>query len=277
MRADSVTNISVFGLGEAGSLYAADLVKAGARVRAYDPAGVSTPAGVERFDNPHQAVADAHVVIAFTAAADAAMALAQAIESIPDSAIYVDFSTAAAGLKIELAKRAAQHKLDFADIALLGVVPGNGIHTPALASGTGADQFARMFQSFGSPVSSIGGNAGDAATRKLLRSVFMKGLAATLIEAMRAAEKAGLSAWLWDNVSMEIAAADESLLQRLVSGTAVHARRRHHEMQAAMTLLNELGVEPLMTKATLQNLEEVMANGLPEIPRSNSSKGLSDE
>lgn len=277
MREDTVTNISVFGLGEAGSLFSADLVKAGARVRAYDPAGVTTPEGVERFDNPHQAVADAHVVISLTAAADAAVALEQAIESIPDNAIYADFSTASAGLKIELAERAAQQKLDFADIALLGVVPGNGIRTPGLASGTGADDFAKIFQSFGSPLSSISGNAGDAATRKLLRSVFMKGLAATLIEAMKAAEKAGLSAWLWDNVSMEIAAADELLLRRLVSGTAVHVRRRHHEMQTAVTLLNELGVEPLMTKATLQNLEEVMANGLPEIPRSNSSKGLSDE
>ena len=50
---------TMFGLGEAGSLIATDLVAAGQQVRGYDPADVPTPAGVERCDDPHAAVADA--------------------------------------------------------------------------------------------------------------------------------------------------------------------------------------------------------------------------
>ena len=54
---------TVFGLGEAGGLIAADLAAAGQQVRGYDPADVTTPAGVERCDDPQSAVADAGVVL----------------------------------------------------------------------------------------------------------------------------------------------------------------------------------------------------------------------
>jgi hypothetical protein len=57
----------------------------------------------------------------------------------------------------------------------------------------------------------------------------------------------------------QIAAADEELVRRLVSGTGRHAARRVHEMEAAAELLAELGVEPLMTSATAARLRLVAA------------------
>ena len=75
----------------------------------------------------------------------------------------------------------------------------------------------------GAPVELVGERAGAASTRKLLRSVTMKGLAAVVIEALRAAERAGLSDWLWSDLVAEFEAADEALFERLVHGTGVHA------------------------------------------------------
>ena len=258
--------VGVFGLGEAGSLIAADLVDAGVEVAAYDPADVTTPPGVRRCEAPAEAVADAQAVIALTAASEATTALEQAFDEIPATAVYADFSTAAASLKRELAHRAAQRNLVFADVALLAVVPGNGIRTTALASGDGADRFSELFQPLGMPVSSLGGEAGAAATRKLLRSVFMKGLAGVMIEALEAASAADLDDWLWENLSTEIANADAALLKRLVAGTGPHAKRRLHEMEASAQLLEELGVEPVMTRGTVENLRRVLEHGLPRIP-----------
>ena len=259
-------HIGLFGLGEAGSLIAADLVAAGARVTAYDPADVSTPDGVIRCKTPSPAVADADVVIGLTAAADARDALEQALDDIPQNALYADFSTSAASLKRELAAIAEARHLDFVDVALLAVVPGNGLRTKALASGKGADRFRGIFRQLGMPVDALGGQAGDAATRKLLRSVFMKGLAAVMIEALQAAEKADLADWLWDNLTTEIALADENLVRRLVAGTVPHAQRRLHEMEASVQLLQDLGVEPLMTRGTVENLRRVLKKGLPLVP-----------
>ena len=39
-------------------------------------------------------------------------------------------------------------------------------------------------------------------------------------------------------------------------------------MAAAVDLLDELGVASTMTRATVQNLEAVLADGLPDIPDS---------
>ena len=94
----------------------------------------------------------------------------------------------------------------------------------------------------------------------------MKGLAGVMIEALQAAERVGLSAWLWGNLTSEIAKADEALVHRLVSGTGTHAARRLHEMQASEQLLQELGVEPVMTRGTVENLRRLLDQGLPPIP-----------
>ena len=258
--------MGVFGLGEAGSRIAAGLAQSSIQVSAYDPADVCTPDGVVRCDSPAEAIKDAAVVIALTAATDAMEALDQAFDDIPADAIYADFSTASASLKIDLAARAFQRHIAFVDVALLAVVPGNGLQTAALASGTGADQFVDIFGSLGMPVESLGEKSGDAATRKLLRSVFMKGLAGVMIEALQAADRANLSTWLWSNLTSEIAKADELLVHRLVSGTGSHAERRLHEMKAAAQLLQDLGVEPVMTRGTVENLQRVLEDGLPPIP-----------
>ena len=46
------------------------------------------------------------------------------------------------------------------------------------------------------PVEVLGGEPGAAAARKLLRSVFMKGLAASCVESLRAARAAGCEDWM---------------------------------------------------------------------------------
>jgi 3-hydroxyisobutyrate dehydrogenase-like beta-hydroxyacid dehydrogenase len=254
--------ITVFGLGEAGSLIATDLVAAGAQVHAYDPKPVATPEGVIRHDNPQDAVALSQVVIALTASADACEALNQAFSDIPETAVYADFSTSSADLKQRLAGHCYLRKLAFVDIALMSVVLGKGLNTPALASGDGAERFVRLFSSLGMPVEVISERAGDAATRKLLRSVMMKGLAAVVIEAMEAAHEAGCSEWLWKNMVEEISKANELLLARLVKGTRTHALRRLHEMQASSELVDSLGIDPIMTRAIVANLQKVLEKWL---------------
>lgn len=263
--------IALYGLGEAGSLFAADLVAAGVNVTAYDPAPVATPAGVQRTDDPAVAVRDVDAVLTLVASADARSALAQALGHTPPGTIYADLGTGSAGLKQELGRTAAEHDLMFVDVALMTTVPGKGLRTPAQASGPGADRYAAMLSPLGVPVESIGPDTGLAATRKLLRSVVMKGLAALVIESMLAGEAAGQPEWLWQNLVAEITGAGEPLLSRLVRGTQPHALRRLHEMEASAELLEELGVDPVMTRATVETLRRRAAGTepmphIPEVP-----------
>jgi 3-hydroxyisobutyrate dehydrogenase-like beta-hydroxyacid dehydrogenase len=260
--------VAVFGLGEAGARIAGDLAVAGVDVHAYDPAPVATPGGVTRHGDPDATVAGAGMVLAVTAAADAPTALAQALEAIPRGALYADLATASAGLKQRLAASAAGAGLGFVDVALMAPVPGRGLGTPALASGPAATRFVEAMTAVGMPVEHAGPEAGRAATRKLLRSVVMKGLAALVIESMQAAAAAGLAGETWRNLVTQLTAADEALLRRLVTGTAPHATRRLHEMEAAAELLAELGVDPVMTGATVTHLGLLAGGrtGLPPLP-----------
>jgi 3-hydroxyisobutyrate dehydrogenase-like beta-hydroxyacid dehydrogenase len=260
--------VCVFGLGEAGSLLAADLAAAagtaaaaagGATVAGYDPAPVATPPGVERHDDPRAAANGAGLVLAVTAAADAETALAQALDAIPRGAVYADVATGSAGLKRRLAATASSAGLRFADVALMAPAAGTGLRTPALASGPGARDLVALLGPLGMPVEHAGDEPGAAATRKLLRSVVVKGLTAVVMESLRAAEAAGLADETWDNVVAQLTAADEALIRRLVAGTERHAARRVHEMEAAAELLRELGVEPTMTAATAAHLRAVAA------------------
>ena len=192
---------TVFGLGEAGSLIAADLVAAGQQVRGFDPADVTTPAGVERCDDPQTAVAEAGVVLALTASADAADGPVPGARRDPGFGDLRRLCRPARRWRSGVSPNsAAARDLAFADVALMSIVPGNGLRTPALASGSGAAAFEAVLAPLGMPVEAVGEQAGDAATRKLLRSVVIKGLAALLIEAMHAADAAGFAAETWQNL-----------------------------------------------------------------------------
>lgn len=259
-----MTRFAVFGLGEAGSLIAADLATAGSEVHGFDPADVATPSGVTRHVDPRGAVAGVDVVMSVTAAVDSQRAIAQAWDKIPRGAIYADLSTAPPSLKEDLHDTATLRGLRFVDVALMATVPGRGLATPAFASGVGAVSYAGIVNPLGASVEVIGAEPGQAATRKLLRSVVMKGLGSLMIEATEAAEAAGESEWFWGHIVEIISDADEALLSRLLRGTGTHATRRRQEMEATAQLLEILEVEPTMTRSTAEVLRRVEAHGLPE-------------
>lgn len=269
--------VTIFGLGEAGSLLAADIVAAGADVHAFDPAEVATPPGVTRHDDPADAVQETDLVMAVTAAVDAQGAIAQAWDRLHRGTLYADLSTAPPTLKQDLSDTATLRGLSFADVALLATVPGNGLATPSLVSGSGADRYAEIVNGLGGDVDVIGDTPGDAAARKLLRSVVMKGLAALVIEAVEAAQKLDLDRWLLTHLDQLIEDADGGLLRRLVSGTEIHAERRAIEMESVTALLESVGVEPAMSRATTQVIRRVGRDGAPTPPVATAQSAEEEE
>ncbi|HEX6301061.1 MAG TPA: DUF1932 domain-containing protein [Acidimicrobiia bacterium] len=249
--------VTVFGLGEAGSVIAADLAKTGAAVHGYDPAPVPPPDGVILHSAPGPAVEGSQIVLAITASVDAEEAMTQARDEIEQGTIYADLSTASPALKVNLSETAVHHELDFVDVALMGTVPGSGLATASLASGPGAARYAAVINALGGHVEAIGDRPGDAAARKLLRSVVTKGLTALLIEAMEAAKKHGDAEWLWHHLVELISDADESLLDRFIAGTPEHVHRRITEMEFARELLESLAVPSPMTTATVESLQRI--------------------
>jgi 3-hydroxyisobutyrate dehydrogenase-like beta-hydroxyacid dehydrogenase len=250
----ALRRVAILGVGEAGSSIAADLVAAGLEVAAWDPApGRTFPLAGSAED----AVRGSDAVLSLNTASAALEAARGALPALSAGALYADLNTASPRVKREVADAVEGVGVAFADVALLSAVRGVG--TPALASGSGAERFAELFGPLGMPVEVVEGGAGAAAARKLVRSVFMKGLAAALVESLRAAEAAGCADWLREDLARLL---DEPLLERLVAGSSRHAVRRIVEMEAAAELLDELGVEPRVAQAARGWLEQLAAEGV---------------
>ena len=193
-------------------------------------------------------------MLSANAAGAALGAAADALPGLAAGAVYADLNTASPALKREVAAVVEGRGARFADVALLGPVPARGLGTPALASGSGAQAFADAVGALGMPVTVVSDHAGDAAAMKLVRSVFMKGLAASAVESMQAAEAVGCADWLADEIAAVIG---RPLLDRLLTGTEQHASRRVDEMEAAAELLRELGVEPRIAAASASLLSDM--------------------
>jgi 3-hydroxyisobutyrate dehydrogenase len=245
--------VAILGLGEAGGRYAADLAAAGWQVTGYDPADLATPTSVTRAPSLRDAVADAELVLSLTGAGPAADAARQAAPALPATACYADFNTTAPAVKRAIAATIG----NVADVAVLAPVPRHGAATPLLASGPAAPTVAASFRPLGADVDVLDEPAGAAAARKLLRSVFMKGLAATVLEALTAATAAGCETWLHQQIAAELGPDGPALVDRLITGTHQHAARRIPEVQASRAYLTELNTPTPICDATLEWLTTI--------------------
>ncbi|GAA3582225.1 hypothetical protein GCM10022222_78760 [Amycolatopsis ultiminotia] len=245
--------IAVLGLGEAGSALARDLVTAGAVVRGYDPA-VPRVEGVVATGSEAEAADGAELVLSVNSASAAVDALEAGRTGLREGAAWADLNTASPGTKRTLAGIAAEHGVPFADVAIMAPVPGRGLRVPMLVTGIAAETVAGTLNPLGAAVEVMSGDAGLAAERKLLRSVFFKGMSAAVVEALQAARAAGCEDWLRKIIVDELTAAGAATVDRLVDGSYRHAVRRTTEMAAAAEMLGELDVRADIAAAARDQL-----------------------
>ena len=256
-----MTRITIMGLGEAGSIYARDLAAAGADVRGFDPFRAAVEPGVPRQDDLRAAVRGADLVMSLVGADSATTAAQWAVDAVDGRPVFADLNTADPQTKSAVEAIAAGRGIPTADIAVLAPVPRARLATPLLASGGAADAVAALLAEFGVPVEVLAGPVGDAARRKLLRSVFMKGVAAVIVEALEASRADGLEEWMKAQIAEEFGTPGTDEVDRLLEGTYRHARRREHEMRDVLAMLEASGHPADMTRATVTWFQRIVAEG----------------
>jgi 3-hydroxyisobutyrate dehydrogenase-like beta-hydroxyacid dehydrogenase len=255
--------VAVLGLGEAGSIYASDLRDRGASVIGTDLHLSLVPPHVERAPDIAAAVRGADVVLSLVGASSSASVLDEALPAMQPTSIFADMNTSGPDDKRRLAAVAGERGIPFVDVAIMAPVPRARIDTPLLMSGAGAGRLRPHLDDLGIPVTDVGDEPGAAARLKLLRSVFMKGLAAVVVESVEAADTVGAREWLIDQITSELGASDRGAVQHLIDGTNKHAVRREAEMHDARELLQSLGAAHPMTDATIVWLSAIAARNQP--------------
>jgi len=250
--------VALLGLGEAGSAMARDLLAAGVQVNAYDPDSTRQVPGVSVVSSEAEAVSGAQIVFSVNWSR-VSLSVAQQVQgTLTSEQVYAELNTSSPGKKRAVAQVLGPDAL-IADVALMSPVPGRGIRTPMLVSGPGAERFAALLAPLGGPVTVLEGPVGLAASRKLARSVFFKGLAAAVGEALEAARRMGpeAEAALHADIAQTLTEADARTIDRLQEGSRLHAVRREEEMAAAAEMLRALDLDPLMAEATRAWLERL--------------------
>ena len=165
--------------------------------------------------------------------------------------LYVDVSASTPTTKEAIWEAIKDTGVLFADAAMLGSLPKDKHQVPITASGNGAEKFHELMTPWGMKITLAGEKAGAASAIKLVRSIFMKGIAALMIDTMQAADAYGVSDEIVASLSKSLDGIPfQSHLDRLVTGTALHCTRRAAELKGSVAMQEEAGLNPEMTLAS---------------------------
>lgn len=263
--------VSILGLGEAGRVFSSAFAAAGWDVSAFDPADTPTPAGVIRFDSVGRAVTDTDLVLSLTTAHFAADAATDAGPQLKNDAIFIDLNAASPSRKREVAAALGNETL-MVDGAVLGSVMKFGPKVTVLLAGPRAQRAASLLSQIGAEAVEIGKDIGSASQRKLVRSVFVKSLAALIAESMDAARAFDGEQWIKEQIAEWLTDGDATI-DRLDHTTRLHADRRSHELEDSLGVLAELGITSTVTEGALathlryaRSNPDELATALAEIP-----------
>lgn len=257
--------IAFIGFGEVAAALSPALAARGAEIRAHD-IRTRTPVGGVSFLPLAQALQGTSLVLSTVTTSAALEAARQCAAHLAAGQTYVDLNATDPEIKLEIERIIAPSGTAFVEGAILGAIGVSGGRTEILLGGPHARSAERLL------AGELGLNArfysealGKASTFKMLRSVFSKGLEALLIEFLVAGERAGMRDDLWREVTGLMANHPfEKTAGNWVRTHATAHARRHHEMQQVAGVLRRLGVDLVMTAATVAFFERSGTLGLSE-------------
>ena len=260
--------LAFIGFGEAGQAIASGLREEGvAQIAAWDilfphaEGGrlkqAAADMGVRVASSAADAVRDTDIIIAAVTAASSLEAARSVAPHLSGNPFYLDVNSVSPGRKQETGKLLAG-KARYVDVAILSPIHPRRHKSPLLLAGPQAEAVTPVLSALGMTASIAGPEIGAAAAIKMVRSVMIKGIEALTLECFLAAARAGVveevAASLKNNYpSLDWGQIAEYNIERMAS----HGIRRAAEMEEVADTLRELGVEPLLTTATVQRQRDM--------------------
>lgn len=250
-------SVALIGFGEAGSTFA-QAAGWGSKASAFDILDARqqamADAGVRPCDSASEALQGAAIVLSLVTADSALEAASSCARSLAPGAIWCDMNSVAPATKRFAARAVKSAGARYADVAVLAPVDPARMDVPLLVSGACALEAAEALLALGfTNVRTVGEEVGRASSIKMIRSVMVKGVEALTDEMMAAAEAAGVA----NEVLASLDASEKQLrwAERAAYNRermATHGLRRAAEMEESAKTLENLGVEPVMTRGTVR-------------------------
>jgi 3-hydroxyisobutyrate dehydrogenase-like beta-hydroxyacid dehydrogenase len=256
------SRVALIGFGEVGQTLAADLIKAGAEVSAYDvlfdnpdsaPLRATRTIAVRKAKSASDAIANAELIVSAVTAASDVDAARSVTSGIPRGAFYVDLNSVSPATKSTCGRLIDDAGGRYVEAAVMTPIHPRGIASPILLGGAHAAAFLERAAPLGFSAKVFSTTLGQAAAVKMCRSVIIKGVEALLTESMLAARRYGVDKPVLDSLSDLLPAGDwEKIARYFIARSLEHGVRRAEEMREAAKTVAEAGVAPLMTSATVE-------------------------
>lgn len=256
--------IAIIGFGEAGQHIGRGLAAEGkALVSAYDLRHAerqlieaAQASGIALKDSSASAIEDAQIVFSLVTASSAVEAARAAAPHVRTGQTYIDFNSVSPKTKQAVAEVIARSGASFVEAAIMAPVPGPNHTVPVLASAPGAADVAARLNAIGMKIEVAGERIGDASLSKMLRSIFIKGIEALMLESLVAARHAGVEERILDSVQKTLPGINwRELAAYNLERTYAHGARRAAEMFESAATVAELGLEPFVTEGIARRIE----------------------
>jgi 3-hydroxyisobutyrate dehydrogenase-like beta-hydroxyacid dehydrogenase len=255
--------IAIIGFGEAGQHIGRGLAAGNPGVRTYDIrhneralAEAARKCGVKLCGSSASAVEGAQLIFSLVTASSAVEAARTAAKSLKSGQVYIDFNSVSPMTKRAVAEAIAPSGAEFIEAAVMAPVPGPDHRVPVLMSAPGVEAVAERLRVLGMKIEIAGDRIGDASLSKMLRSIFIKGIEALMLESLTAARHAGIEERILDSVQKTLPGIDwRELATYNLERTVAHGKRRAAEMHESAATVAELGLDPLVTEGIARRIE----------------------
>ena len=276
------------GFGEAGFELARGLHSAGeAPLYACDQATLdparslwlrnrARDAGAVFLESVEEVVKKAEIILSVVTPEASLSAVREATPHLRPGKIYLDLTSSFPEDMKAASALVEPTGAGFVDGAIMGALPISGHKVLIYAAGTPAEGAARLLNQRGMNLHVVGQEPGRASAIKLILSVSSKGLEAILVETLLAAHHYGVEEQVVSAFHQFFTKGLGAAIDRLVGSDAVHSGRRVKEMESSVRLLQNLGIDPIMTEATVQRLKWSASLGLKEYFKNQTPEGYKE-
>ena len=252
----SAPRVALVGFGEAGEAFVRAQGWRG-ETRGWDVLperrAAMTACGVDTGDTVADALADRAFLLSLVTADAALDAAREYAPLLPEGALWCDMNSVAPDTKRAAAVAIERAGGRYVDVAVMAPVD-KGMAVPLLVSGPHALAAQPLLEALGfTNVRVVGDEVGRASAIKMIRSVMVKGLEALSWECAAAAREAGV----FDEVMASLDASEKAIgwAERVAYNRErmeTHGLRRAAEMEESAKTLQGLGIEPVMTRGTVE-------------------------
>lgn len=262
-------SVGFIGFGEAGFEIAKGLRSEGvARMVLYDIARTdlledrAAEAGVEVTQGLKALAEKSNLILSVVPPGVSVEVSQELLKHLKQGQFYLDLTSSFPEDMKSVASMVMASGAHFVDGAMMGALPVHGHKVLIYVAGNQAETVARRLNTIGMNVKVVGREPGQASAVKLILSVATKGFGSILLEMLLASHYFDVDDPVLEALEQFYSKGLQAYIDRNVGSSAIYAGRRVVEMEASLKLLQQIGIDPIMTEATVARLKWLDSLGL---------------